>query len=105
MKCCLSVLALFAFLNVSTLCPAQEAAANADARFQIPASDDGLPGAGPIRRYDWFRKLWAERRVAWAQRVQQDQRAVVFLGDSITQGWGDQHGELVSRHEGRQSGD
>ncbi|MGO8930621.1 MAG: SGNH/GDSL hydrolase family protein [Limisphaerales bacterium] len=92
MKCCLSVLALFAFLNVSTLCPAQEAAANADARFQIPASDDGLPGAGPIRRYDWFRKLWAERRVAWAQRVQQDQRAVVFLGDSITQGWGDNMG-------------
>ena len=92
MKCSLSVLALLAFLDVSTLCPAQEAAANADARFQIPASDDGLPGTGPIRRYDWFRKLWAERRAAWAQRVQQDQRAVVFLGDSITQGWGDNMG-------------
>jgi lysophospholipase L1-like esterase len=92
MKCSLSVLALLGFLNVSTLCPAQEAAASADARFQIPASDDGLPGAGPIRRYDWFRKLWAERRAAWAQRVQQDQRAVVFLGDSITQGWGDNIG-------------
>ena len=92
MKCSLSVLALLAFLNVSTLCPSQGAAASADARFQIPASDDGLPGAGPIRRYDWFRNLWAERRAAWAQRVQQDQRAVVFLGDSITQGWGDNMG-------------
>ena len=57
--------------------------------YQIPASDDGLPGAGPIRRYDWFRKLWLERRLSWAQRIEQDQKAVVFLGDSITQGWGD----------------
>ena len=55
----------------------------------LPASDDGLPGAGPIRRYDWFKGLWAERHATWAKRVQQDQNAVVFLGDSITQGWGD----------------
>src|SRR6266853_3477481 len=57
--------------------------------FQIPATDDGLPGAGPIRRQDWFHKLWAERRSGWAKRIQQDQNAFVFLGDSITQGWGD----------------
>ena len=55
----------------------------------LPATDDGLPGAGPIRRYDWFKGLWAERHATWAKRVQQDQGAVVFLGDSITQGWGD----------------
>ena len=24
----------------------------------IPVSDDGLPGEGPIRRYDWFKNLW-----------------------------------------------
>lgn len=60
-----------------------------DPRFQIPATDDGLPGTGPIRRYDWFRNLWSQRRSAWAERVQQDQGALVFLGDSITQGWGD----------------
>ena len=59
------------------------------ARFQIPATDEGLPGTGPIRRYDWFRQLWTEKRSAWAGRVAQDQHAVVFLGDSITQGWGD----------------
>ncbi len=63
-----------------------------DAHFQIPATDDGLPGAGPIRRQDWFRKLWSQRRSAWANRVQQDQNALVFLGDSITQGWGDDMG-------------
>ncbi len=55
----------------------------------LPATDDGLPGAGPIRRYDWFKSLWAERRSAWAKQVEQDQKAIVFLGDSITQGWGD----------------
>ena len=60
--------------------------------FEIPATDEGLPGAGPIRRYDWFRNLWRERRSAWARRVPQDQHALVFLGDSITQGWGDDLG-------------
>ena len=57
-------------------------------RFAIPATDEGLPGAGPIRRYDWFQRIWSERRSAWAERVEQDRHAVVFLGDSITQGWG-----------------
>ena len=37
------------------------AAAPNTSRFQIPATDDGLPGQGPIRRYDWFRKLWNDR--------------------------------------------
>lgn len=63
-----------------------------DQKWQIPATDDGLPGAGPIRRYDWFRSLWQQRRSAWGQQVAQDQGAVVFLGDSITQGWGDDLG-------------
>src|SRR5690348_8025401 len=61
----------------------------AAAQFDIPATDDGLPGSGPIRRYDWFRRLWKERRSAWARRVERDQKAVVLLGDSITQGWGE----------------
>jgi hypothetical protein len=59
-----------------------------DPRYAIPATDDGLPGAGPIRRMDWFRKLWQDKRSGWAKRVAQDKGAVVFLGDSITQGWG-----------------
>ncbi|MEQ8791669.1 MAG: GDSL-type esterase/lipase family protein [Pirellulaceae bacterium] len=59
-----------------------------DARFEIPVADEGLPGAGPIRRYEWFRKLWKSKRSGWAEQVKKDQNAVVFLGDSITQGWG-----------------
>jgi lysophospholipase L1-like esterase len=62
------------------------------ASLDIPATDDGLPGAGPIRRADWFTKLWTQKRTGWAKRVQQDQGALVFLGDSITQGWGDNIG-------------
>jgi len=85
------------FLLVSVLgaiaAPAQAPSAQQlDLRLQIPATDDGLPGAGPIRRYDWFQKLWLERRSAWAQRVNQDQNALVFLGDSIIQGWSDDFG-------------
>src|SRR5688572_21668304 len=64
-------------------------AAPAASRYDIPATDDGLPGTGTIRRYDWFKKLWRERRTAWAGRVEQDRGAIVFLGDSITQGWHD----------------
>ncbi|HVU17120.1 MAG TPA: GDSL-type esterase/lipase family protein [Candidatus Didemnitutus sp.] len=59
------------------------------ASHEVPATDAGLPGVGPIRRYDWFTKLWKEKRDLWASRVDQDQGAVVFLGDSITQGWND----------------
>ncbi|MFM8584375.1 MAG: hypothetical protein ACKOFW_23190, partial [Planctomycetaceae bacterium] len=70
------------------------AAARADdqqaaTKLELPASDDGLAGEGPIRRYDWFRDLWNQRRGAWAKRLEADRGAVVFLGDSITQGWGD----------------
>lgn len=61
-----------------------------DPALAIPATDDGLPGAGPIRRYDWFRKLWLEKRSNWAKRTTEDHGALVFLGDSITQGWGDE---------------
>jgi lysophospholipase L1-like esterase len=73
---------------VAPVVTAQSAPATGD-RFKLPATDDGLPGAGPLRRADWFQKVWAERRSRWAQRVEQDQHAVVFLGDSITQGWND----------------
>ncbi|MDZ4689062.1 MAG: GDSL-type esterase/lipase family protein [Planctomycetaceae bacterium] len=75
-------------LLMSLLVPvavAQDAAATKS--VELPASDDGLPGAGPIRRYDWFRDLWTQRRSAWQKRVQQDQKTLVLLGDSITQGW------------------
>jgi lysophospholipase L1-like esterase len=85
------LLVLVLILGVTIAFPA--AATSADSpqapdRVAIPATDDGLPGAGPIRRYEWFQNLWRERRSEWAKQVDQDQHAVVFLGDSITQGWG-----------------
>ncbi len=57
--------------------------------FAIPVSDEGLPGLGPIRRYDWFKNLWIKRRSDFAKRSAAENGAVVFLGDSITQGWGE----------------
>ncbi|MCI0538871.1 MAG: GDSL-type esterase/lipase family protein [Verrucomicrobiales bacterium] len=89
MKFTLPILPLVAVLVVLTAIAQAAEPPKADTRFQVPPTDDGLPGAGPIRRYDWFRNLWAQRRSAWAERVQQDQGSLVFLGDSITQGWGD----------------
>jgi lysophospholipase L1-like esterase len=61
----------------------------AQSNLEIPATDEGLPGAGPIRRYDWFRDLWKTRRSDWVKQRETQQGAVVFLGDSITQGFGD----------------
>jgi lysophospholipase L1-like esterase len=59
-----------------------------DVGYDVPATDAGLPGAGPIRRAGWFVKNWREHRTQWAGQVAQDQHAVVFFGDSITQYWG-----------------
>lgn len=76
------------FLNLlSTPFPISAKDAVPTHQFQIPASDEGLPGAGPIRRYDWFKNLWQKRRKTWSHQIQQDQQSLVFLGDSITQGW------------------
>ncbi|HEX3871153.1 MAG TPA: GDSL-type esterase/lipase family protein, partial [Pirellulales bacterium] len=61
----------------------------------LPADESTLPGEGALRRYDAYVKRWQESRSRWARQVQQDQKAVVFLGDSITQGWGDDfHGKF-----------
>ncbi len=88
MKACVSLVLIVCSFTCSLGCPAP-AFAQSPTDVRLPDSDDGLPGAGPIRRYDWFRSLWLQRRSAWLQRQQTDQNAVVFLGDSITQGAGD----------------
>lgn len=74
---------------LATAAAAPAVRADEPAALLLPDTDDGLPGVGPIRRYDWFRNLWKERRGAWAGRKAADARALVFLGDSITQGFGD----------------
>jgi lysophospholipase L1-like esterase len=60
--------------------------------YSIPPTDAGLPGAGPILRDAWFEQLWVLRRTEWAQHIQQDQGALVFLGDAAVLKWGDQMG-------------
>jgi len=59
------------------------------ANRNLPATDDDLAGAGPVRRIDWFDRLWQQRRATFASQAERDQGALVFFGDSITQDWGD----------------
>ncbi len=44
-------------------------------------------GEGPMQSGLWFRSLWKNRRDQWAKSKEADRGAVVFFGDSITQGW------------------
>ena len=91
------VLAVFLAMGPSCFVGRPLAAQEAGRHLQLPETDEGLPGQGPIRRYDWFRNLWNRKRAEWAGQVKQDQQAMVFLGDSITQGWGP---EMRSSFEG-----
>lgn len=87
----LTVLLAAALALISAPSQAQDKspAQSSESRWELPATDEGLPGVGPIRRYDWFRNLWKQRRRAWAEQSERDRGAVIMLGDSITQGWGD----------------
>jgi lysophospholipase L1-like esterase len=68
---------------------AADAAAAETSSYALPATDEGLPGRGPFNRSDWFKGLWLEHRSGWAKRIDQDQDALIFLGDSITDFWTD----------------
>jgi poly(3-hydroxybutyrate) depolymerase/lysophospholipase L1-like esterase len=46
-----------------------------------------FPGTGALQMAPWFQKLWMLRRTEFARSKDAEQRAVVFFGDSITQGW------------------
>jgi lysophospholipase L1-like esterase len=74
------------FLFVFTL----SAFAAEPTHYALPAAtaEATLPGEGALRRYDGYVKRWNTVRPQWAADVAKDQGAVVFLGDSITQGWG-----------------
>ena len=57
----------------------------ADAFSQPPSSL--FPGAGTTQSGLWFRSLWKDRRTEWSRYRNEEQGALVFFGDSITQGW------------------
>ncbi len=80
---------LLALLALLALCPllahAQDPAPD---HWTLPTDESGLPGEGALRRYPGYVKGWHDLRSAWSKEVPQKQGAVVFLGDSITQGWG-----------------
>jgi hypothetical protein len=40
----------------------------AEARYELPATEEGLPGEGPLRRYEGYVNGWRTRRARWAQR-------------------------------------
>jgi len=65
---------------------------NTKSSIDLPKTDEGLPGAGPIRHAEWFQQVWNERKTYWLNRIDADQQAIVFLGDSITQLWGNDLG-------------
>lgn len=46
-----------------------------------------LPGKGPLQSWKGFPAVWAQRHAEWAKTAGQDDDGVVFLGDSITEGW------------------
>ena len=62
----------------------------------MPASEV-FPGAGPLQVGDWFKKLWLNKRVEFSRNKDREKGAIVFLGDSITQGWSSAQKDFASR--------
>jgi lysophospholipase L1-like esterase len=54
---------------------------------QFPTNAAMLPGKGPSQVWSGLARAWAQRHAEWAKTAGQDDGAVVFLGDSIIQGW------------------
>lgn len=82
----LATLCLVAF-SATSISYSQQS--NSTGQTDLWPSDEGLfPGKGPLQKADWFKKLWNDRRGRWKNEIEKDTGAVVFVGDSITQGWG-----------------
>jgi lysophospholipase L1-like esterase len=52
-----------------------------------PSDPSLLPGKGPTNYWSGLPGGWAQRHAQWAKTAGQDHDGVVFLGDSIIQGW------------------
>jgi lysophospholipase L1-like esterase len=87
------VAVVFLLLTSARLANAQAAATAYEPKHvEYPATVDGLPGVGPISDSVNFKRLWPQRRQQFVNRVEKDHGALVFFGDSITQGWGNNFG-------------
>jgi lysophospholipase L1-like esterase len=90
-----SSLSLLFLASVLTLPVVSLPAAPAAAAVDAPAvkadpfwpADGVFPVPGPTSSWKGFRAKNAERRTLFAQHKAQDQHAIVFVGDSITEGW------------------
>jgi len=79
---------VLSFCLLSQFCFSHELTEAENAVIALPINYEGLPGDGPIRgQQEWFQEVWMDRRTSWFHSVEADQEAVVFFGDSITQGW------------------
>ena len=66
--------------------PAAAVATDPNDLTQFPALDK-LPGKVPPQVWTGLARVWRQRHVAWKTNAVNDVGAVVFLGDSITEGW------------------
>lgn len=82
----LSIVLLFAGCQTSGPRPAPTVAATVAADPFWPA-DGVFPVPGRTSSWSGFRAKNVERRTRFAQRRDQDQNTIVFVGDSITEGW------------------
>ncbi len=100
----LTLLLLANFLQTAGLALPPQVNSSPKDTLALPETDEGIAGSGPIRRYDWFKNLWLNRRQSFAEQSVQQNNGIVFLGDSITQGWGDDFqgdfGDLVVANRG-----
>lgn len=61
-----------------------------DYSIALPESDEGIPGQGMFSPGgERFESRWNQRRTHFESRREDDRGALFFVGDSITQGWGD----------------